>query len=194
MLVTNRSGLGVMELDWRALSRFLPSAGTPKFRELARHTGDNDGDEDNTDNIHRMLVELSDAELLTAVTEMLKGEVGEILQISPDKIDPARSMYDMGLDSLMGVELVVALESRFSTRLPVMALNQNPTIAKLAEQIIQQLKGSDETEAASDETEIVAQTQQLAFQHGVDASAESIVNFAENLQSRDAAANDKIIN
>ena len=60
-----------------------------------------------------MLEELSDTELLATVIEMLKNEVGEILQVSPDKIDPHRSMYDMGLDSLMGVELVVALEVPF---------------------------------------------------------------------------------
>jgi len=36
LLNTNRSGIGVMELDWRALSRFLPSAKTPKFSEIAR--------------------------------------------------------------------------------------------------------------------------------------------------------------
>jgi phthiocerol/phenolphthiocerol synthesis type-I polyketide synthase C len=38
----------------------------------------------------------------------------------------------MGLDSLMGVELVLALEARFGIRLPVMALSQSPTISKLA--------------------------------------------------------------
>jgi hypothetical protein len=96
------------------LSRCLPSAGTPKFNELTRQAGDNDGDEEKADTIQRMLEELSDADLLTTVIEMLKGEVGEILRVSPDKIDPARSMYDMGLDSLMGVELVVALESRLA--------------------------------------------------------------------------------
>ena len=144
MLIADRSGLGVMELDWTALSRFLPSSGSPKFSELARHAGDNNGDEDTADDIQRLLSELSDADLLATLTEMLKREVGEILRVSPDKIDPARSIYDMGLDSLMGVELVVALESRFGTRLPVMALSQSPTILKLAEQIIQQLKGSDE--------------------------------------------------
>ncbi len=40
MLVADRSGLGVLEFDWKALSRFLPSFGSPKFAELARHTGE----------------------------------------------------------------------------------------------------------------------------------------------------------
>jgi NAD(P)-dependent dehydrogenase (short-subunit alcohol dehydrogenase family)/acyl carrier protein len=193
MLVTGRSGFGVMELDWRALSRFLPSAGSPKFSELARHAGDGGKDESNTDDIQYLLEELSDAQLLSTIIDMLKSEVGEILQVSPDKIDPARSMYDMGLDSLMGVELVVVLEARFGARLPVMALSQNPTIAKLAERIIQQLKGTEETDAASDENELLAQAKLLASQHGAEVSAGSIADLAEDLQSRETGSNDKII-
>lgn len=182
MLVADRSSLGVMELDWKALSRFLPSAGSPKFSELARHAEESEGDEEDSDDIQRMLAELPDEELLATLTEMLKSEVGEILRVSPDKIDATRSIYDMGLDSLMGVELVVALESRFGIRLPVMALSQSPTIAKLAERIIQQLKGNDEMEAASDEKAILAQAKQLASQHGAETSVESIANLAESIQ------------
>jgi phthiocerol/phenolphthiocerol synthesis type-I polyketide synthase C len=193
MLLADRSGPGVMELDWKALSRFLPSAGTPKFSELGRHGDDNSRDEDNGDSIIHMLEELSDADLLTTVIELLKGEVGEILQIAPDKINPTLSMYDMGLDSLMGVELVGALESRFGIRLSVMALSQSPTITKLAGQIIQELKVIDETDAVSEEKEILTLAKQLASQHDAEVSDESIVKLADNLQSRDAASNDQII-
>lgn len=193
MLIADRSGLGVMELDWKALSRFLPSASSPKFSELARHAGDSDGDEDNSDDIQRALSELSDADMLAALTDMLKSEVGEILRVSPDKIDPTRSIYDMGLDSLMGVELVVALESRFGIRLPVMALSQSPTIVKLAERIIEQLKSNNEVEAASDEKEILAQATQLASQHGSEMSAESLATLAEDIQSSGNAANNRMI-
>ena len=174
--------------------RFLPSAETPKFNELARHAGDSRSAEDNADSIQRMVEELSEAELLSTVIELLQSEVGEILQIAPDKIDPTRSMYDMGLDSLMGVELVVALETRFGTRLPVMALSQSPTIAKLAEKIIQQLNGDAESDSAADETDILAQAKRLADQHGaVEVTEESMANLAEDLQTGDAASNNRII-
>ncbi len=193
MLVADRSGLGVMELDWKALTRFLPSAGTPKFSELARDAGDSDGAESNTDDIQRLLTELSDADLLATLVEMLKSEVGEILRVSPDKIDPTKSIYDMGLDSLMGVELVGALESRFGVRLPVMALSQSPTIVKLAQRLIHQLKGSDETDTASAGTEMLAQTKQIASQHGAETSAEAIESLVEDIQSRTAIANSRMI-
>lgn len=188
MLTADRSGLGVMELDWKALSRFLPSAASPKFSELALHAGDSDADEEDSGDIQRLLAELSDEELHAALTEMIKSEVGEILRVSPDKIDPNRSIYDMGLDSLMGVELVVALESRFGIQLSVMALSQSPTIAKLSERIGLQLKGSNEQEAAPEESQILAQAKQLVAQHGTEASAESIASLAEDIESLGAAS------
>lgn len=188
MLTTGQSGLGVMELDWKALSRFLPSASSPKFSELARDAMDNDGDEEDSGDIQRVLAELSDAELQVTLTDMIKSEVGEILRVSPDKIDPNRSIYDMGLDSLMGVELVVALEGRFGIQLSVMALSQSPTIAKLAERIGLQLKGSDEQAAAGQDSQVLAQTKQLVAQHGTEVSAESIASLAEDVESRGTAS------
>ena len=182
MLIADCSGLGVMDFDWKALSRFLPTADTPKFSELAGHAGDGSRDEEHGDNIQHLLEEMSESERLTTVIEMLKSELGEILQVSPDKIDSTRSMYDMGLDSLMGVELVVALESRFGTRLPVMALNQSPTITKLAGLIIQNLKRGDEMVGNSDEKEILTQAKQLAAQHAADISAESITKTGKRSQ------------
>ena len=193
MLASNCSGIGVMDFDWRALSRFLPSGGTPKFSELAGHAGDRGNADDRCDTIQQMVEELSDTDLAHKIVAMIMEEVGEILQVSPDKIDPTRSMYDMGLDSLMGVELVVALESRFGTRLPVMALSQSPTVAKLTEFIIAQLKGNEANDDGSDEKEILTQAKLLAVQHATDISDDSITQLAEDLESRDAAANDHII-
>ncbi len=101
--------------------------------------------------------------------------MGEIIRIAPDKIEATQSIYDMGLDSLMGIELIVALESRFGIRLPVMALSENPTIAKLAERLAQQLLDMTNTESTQADT-ILTQTQQLMLQHGVEESKELLAN------------------
>ncbi|MDD2467605.1 MAG: SDR family NAD(P)-dependent oxidoreductase, partial [Desulfobulbus sp.] len=194
LLLADRSGLGVMEIDWRALSRFLPSASSPKFSELARTSGrKGDVDEGDAESLQRMLEELSDEELQQVCIDMLKSEVAEILRMAPDKLDPNRSMYDMGLDSLMGVELVGALESRFGIRLPVLILSQNPTIAKLAEYIIEQLRGGEEKEEAPGEQEILAQVQHVTDQHGSEAAALNIEELAQDLQDSNGGTTSRII-
>ncbi|BBP00751.1 type I polyketide synthase [Sulfuriferula nivalis] len=189
ILIADRSGLGILELDWKALARFLPSANSAKFSEMAQQDQDNNANTDNGADMQRLLAELTDDELQIAIIAMLKQEVGEILRVAPDKIDANRSIYDMGLDSLMGVELVVALESRFGIRLSVMALSTSPTIAKLAERLITQLKGSDKVEASA----VQQQVEQVAAQHGTEMTAESVNNLMRDVQTNSTATNKRMI-
>ena len=193
MLVVDHSGLGVMELDWKALSRFLPSAYSPKFGALVRHAEDSDQNEENVEDIQRLLTELSDTELQFTFIEMLKSELGEILRVNTEKIDPDRSIYDMGLDSLMGVELAVALESRFGIRLPVMALSQSPTIAKLADRILLQLKHGENQDADTTNRTLIVKAQQLAVQHGEEATGESIAELATAVQAQEQGPTRRMI-
>ena len=179
MLVADVSGLGVLELDWRALSRFLPTAGLPKFSDIARRAGDAGDDEGGADDIAHMIATLDDATLHERFTDMLKTEIGEILRVSPDKIEATRSVYDMGLDSLMGVELVVALENRFGIRLPVMALNESPTPAKLAQRLVLLLR-DEHSEAHGDA--VAASVQQVVASHAAEVGSGTVSDFVDEIK------------
>jgi len=200
LLVGGHSGLGVLPIDWRALARFLPTAATPRYAELARDLGGapGEGEAEGSIDIRRLLGELPDSELLTTFSTLLRQEVSEILRVAPDRIDASRSIYEMGLDSLMGVELVVALESRFGVRLPVMTINESPTIDKLAARILAQLRGDTGTdplgagagEAAGpaatpgradpgDSTR--AQIALLASRHAITVTAEDVDRIAQDV-------------
>lgn len=174
---------GVMEIDWRALSRFLPTASSPKFSRLAVHAADSAPDQAQAEDIQRLLAECSSEELTQMFIDILKQEIGEILRLSTDKIDVTRSVYDMGLDSLMGVELVLAIESRFGIRLSVMALSEGPTITKLAEKILAQLQ----TMKAGVKPDVGAETamhvQQLVSQHAADIPTEAVESFVTDINS-----------
>lgn len=173
------SAVGVLDLDWSALNRFLPSAQAPKFREMA-HGSDAGGDEGDSAELQRWLRELPPEELHGALANLLKEEVGEILRIPPEKIDENKSVFDMGMDSLMGVELVTAVDQRFGVNLPVMALSEGPTIAKLTERIIGQLKAGDAAQAQ--ETPAVAQqVAQVLAQHGQEADGDLVQQVADSL-------------
>lgn len=185
MLLADRSGLAALDFEWQALSRVLPSAGSPKFGELAQQCGGGD-DDDQSQDIRRLLAELSDDELLVVIGDMLRSEIGEILRMAPEKIDANRSLFDMGLDSLMGVELAVALDARFGIRLPVLALSQSPTITRLAERLLLQLRqteGGARGGAGAAQEELVAQTELIARQQGVEVSAEEIARFAADFDA-----------
>lgn len=175
----------VMDLDFSALSKFLPTAKSPKFDLLRRNLSDLQQEQQHFDDIPRMLLELDHDALITAFMEMVKNELSQILRIDPDKIDTNKSIYDMGLDSLMGVELVVALEARFGTRLPVMAISENPNIEKLTKRLIDQLRAKDEhgnNDTSHQESELIIKD--VANQHGAEASAEQIKALAESISNQ----------
>jgi phthiocerol/phenolphthiocerol synthesis type-I polyketide synthase C len=125
---------------------------------------------------------LPEEALVSTIIDMLKIEIGEILRLAPDKIDATRSVQEMGLDSLMGVELAVAVESRFGVRLPVMALSDSPNVVKLAGWIIAQLRGDEAAGAASRADDTKAQIERIASQHASDMSAGEVERIATNLR------------
>ncbi|NVN56284.1 SDR family NAD(P)-dependent oxidoreductase [bacterium Scap17] len=159
--------LGVLELDWGALARFLPTAATPRFEEISRRAGEDDNSQAQQDDIAAALAGLSGEALQTAIVEILKGELSKILLIDASAIDVNKSVYDMGFDSLMGVELMTAVEARLGISIPVMMISEAATLWRLAERLMHKMGNADGEEAESNsEDQAMAQ---LVKQHGGDA-------------------------
>ena len=89
----------------------------------------------------------------------------------------------MGLDSLMGVELAVAIESRFGIKLPAMVINENPNLRKLADYFIGQLRTSVKDAPLDMITEGVARMQQALGQDAKTLNIEKAVEVIHTLKS-----------
>jgi acyl transferase domain-containing protein/NADPH:quinone reductase-like Zn-dependent oxidoreductase/NAD(P)-dependent dehydrogenase (short-subunit alcohol dehydrogenase family)/acyl carrier protein len=187
LLLQRRSGLGVLELDWKALSRFLPAAGSPKFTELARLHGGEQDEESDAGDIQRLLTEMNDPELIELFSEMLKQEISEILRLPTSKLDTSRPLQELGLDSLMSVELVVAVEERFGIRLPVMELSEASSIGKITIRILELLRGNQDGEAQPDAASDLHSLASDTFsRHGVDISLDDIAQLSDGLGAQDS--------
>jgi len=162
MLLAPGPSLGVLELEWGALARFLPTAEAPRFNEIAR-ASDDDGSADADDDISALLADLSPEELHSTVTDLLRAELASILLIDEEKLDIHRSVYDMGFDSLMGVELMTAIENRLGVQVSVMVLSEASTLDKLAGVLIQKMHQHDDVEDAPQDA-----IASLAAQHGTE--------------------------
>lgn len=193
LLLANQSGLGVLDLDWKTLSRSLPSANSPKFMKLSQLAGSSSEQQEQKPDIRQLLAELSETEILSTFMDLLKHEVGTVLRIDPTKIDPNRLLSDMGLDSLMGVELAVALESLFGIKVPVMVLTDSPTIAKLAQHLLTQLSSSRDIAENSTHQETVASVQQAVSQHGAEVTEEIIEQIVHDVYATPATDEKRMI-
>jgi phthiocerol/phenolphthiocerol synthesis type-I polyketide synthase C len=88
------------------------------------------------------------------------------------------------MDSLMGVELLTAVEARFGVNLPVMSLSEQPSIEKLVERIVRALK--DPTGAAEPETR-TEQIERVAAQYAAELDSREVGELVQAID--DAQAN-----
>ncbi len=125
-----------------------------------------------------MLIEgKSPAEVNALVTQWVTQEVAQILAVSAERIDPARSLHDLGLDSLMGVELALGLEKRFGIQVPAMMLNEGPTVERVTARIIERLVATENH--GEEQSDLAATAVSMAAQHGESVSREILEVVAE---------------
>ena len=165
MLLTNTNALVVADLDWGVVRRFLPGAQAPRFTELSRGVEEDAAATDADLCATLQTLPLGEAQAL--LTELVRREVGQILRLAVEKIPPDQNLGQLGLDSLMGVELALALEERLGIKLPAFLLSEGPTPGKLAQRLLQTLRKKDTTETALAEQTPDAEFQRLAAAHGV---------------------------
>lgn len=134
---------------------------SPAFRGLGlvRHDEGGDGSSDLTS----LIAGKSKAEALVVITQAMRREVAHILRMAEAQVDVARPLSELGLDSLMALELHMGIERLSGAQIPMVGIN-NRRLSDIA--------GLIYTEIADDE-EDGAQTPVL------DASAAQIMQLVE---------------
>ncbi|MBD3814441.1 MAG: SDR family NAD(P)-dependent oxidoreductase, partial [Betaproteobacteria bacterium] len=180
-LLPQGSSLAVANFDWNTLARLLPSATRSRFSVLNRSLKGTGLSEDEAD-FQTLIAGKSPEEVAVVVQQLVVQEVAQILAIGADRIDPSRSLHDLGLDSLMAVELALGLEQRFGIQLPVMMLNESPTAEKVTQRIVERLLGGTE-EGDSTPNSVVAVVQGIAKQHGEALTAEELQQITQDARA-----------
>lgn len=183
-LVAPQPNLAIGDFQWSALARLLPSAPSARFTSLRRHDDETVGGAENLDDFRAAIEGKSPAEVEALVAQLVTHEVAQILAISPERIEPARSLHDLGLDSLMGVELALGLEKRFGIQIPAMMLNEGPTIERVTARIKERLASTDGT---NEETSDLATTvSNIVAQHGETVSREVLDAVVADIEEEQA--------
>jgi acyl carrier protein len=98
--------------------------------------------DDGQTSVRQMLLN-TDAE---ARYNLLKGflaeQVGRIMGYAGDRIDVSESVTNLGMDSLMAVELKNRIEKNVGVVIPMVQLLQGPSIAELAGSVLAHLADS----------------------------------------------------
>jgi len=116
------------ETNWNEARRFLPLLASPLFSEIRSNGSVSSSDELLNDQLASLDPEAALALLQTIVAE----EAAAILRLPASGIDALRPLSEMGMDSLMAVELRLALENRLRVDLPLVSLAEGTSVSSIA--------------------------------------------------------------
>lgn len=186
MVLAGRPGLVVADIKWARLASALPSLKGGKFRRLTHGAEENFAADADFAALAASLPPAELAELL--VVEVAKA-IGQILHMAPERLNTDVSVFELGMDSLMGLELRMAIEARFGIGISAMTLSQDISIRRVAAMIQNQLTGADVPEPAAAPS-AQSEQQHILSRHAEDVPSELIV---ETLAALDETARPRLI-
>jgi acyl carrier protein len=137
MLTLPDSVVAAAAITWDAASRMLPGLGTPRFEEImtaTRAAGPESGIE-----LREQLQAQSPEVARQQVLVMLSELVGELLRLPATRVHSRTRLTEIGMDSLMGVELRLAVEERFGLNMPLVGISDEMTLGGMADMIMKML-------------------------------------------------------
>jgi phthiocerol/phenolphthiocerol synthesis type-I polyketide synthase C len=140
-MLAGASEVAIAELSWQKLTKLPRIAAAPKYSSVRDQFG-GVSDDDTADASQQLdlLAAMPEAEAEQIVVQMITTQVAEVMRISAAKLDANKSLNDLGMDSLMVVELNMLFEQKFGLAIPTLELMDMATITKLSRRITGQIR------------------------------------------------------
>jgi acyl carrier protein len=137
LLTTDTAQLVVLPLEWGRLPPRLRQM--PLLADLAVRSAATEPDPSPTEAPIRERLEAAEpGQRQPLLIEYLQREAARSLQLPPGRVDPGEPIARLGLDSLMALELRNRLEASLGIALAPARLLQSPTLASLAQELLEQ--------------------------------------------------------
>ncbi|MBF5010960.1 type I polyketide synthase [Burkholderia pseudomultivorans] len=175
-LVAGAAGEAVVRLDWHAVARGMPAAKARRYALLQSQAKGGDV-RDGGAQLRDEVLALPRDEAVALAARTLQAQIARILHMTPDRIALDKSVLDMGMDSLMGMELGLAVEEAFEVKLSVMAIAEGASVTTLAARIVDSIGASVDTDAGS-AADVASQdaVAALAAKHAIDGDARAVLD------------------
>ena len=130
-----RRAIAVGSLDWSAARR-LPALGSPTFAALTREGGAADPAERQSLDLRALIGTEPPETVRKRVAEVIIEEIATVLRVPKQDVSPTKRLGELGLDSLMAIELASALQERLGLDDPPSGSVATMTTFGLADQLI----------------------------------------------------------
>ncbi|MEJ8476129.1 SDR family NAD(P)-dependent oxidoreductase [Roseibium algae] len=161
------AAVGYARIDWQSARKDLALLDTPLIDLLGLGDGDDSGTGEGAVDLHALLEGMEKVAAAQVVSKLLAGEIGKILRIAPDEIDAHKPLSEIGMDSLMALELRMSAERQLGIDIPLMSLANGATLIDLSTRVANRILGEGSDDTASTDS------RQLASQHMTDEQSET---------------------
>ncbi|MCB1235640.1 MAG: amino acid adenylation domain-containing protein [Verrucomicrobiae bacterium] len=135
-LPTAATQIGAARVDWQALARFSPSVGgSNMFLPVVPRSGDGSGG----DSMAARILEAPADKRMAMVEDLIAAQVGAVLGTEASRIDKDTPLTNLGLDSLMAIELVNRIEEKLGMSMPMGSVLNGPNIRDLSIPVLEKL-------------------------------------------------------
>ncbi len=132
---TDAVQLGTARCDWGALARFSPSvSGSNMFLPVVPRTNSGGGD-----SMAARILEAPAEKRLGMVEDLIAAQVGAVLGTDASRLDKDTPLTNLGLDSLMAIELVNRIEEKLGMSMPMGSVLNGPNIRDLSIPVLEKL-------------------------------------------------------
>lgn len=143
--------VSVARIDLQRLQQMLPGAKSPRFAPIMPNDASAMLQADET--LADLLKDMPKMEQRGFILERMVETTARILGTNASQVNPQQSLGDLGLDSLMAVELAGALERDVGQSIPVMQLLGADSLTAFADQIAKILGIDDDGSETQDKTQ-----------------------------------------
>ncbi len=127
-------------VNWKQYREFQPAgSGTPLLSELAHEDVAVAGREERTSERRDALLTADPEERLHLLQTYLSEQVGRSLGLDPAKLDPQQPLSDLGVDSLMAVELKNRIAVDLKVNVPIVKFLQGFSVDQVVKQVLHEL-------------------------------------------------------
>ncbi|MFP4362155.1 MAG: SDR family NAD(P)-dependent oxidoreductase, partial [Alphaproteobacteria bacterium] len=133
----------VAHLEWGRVRALPGLQRTRRFDELLGAAEDGGGPLGDGGSLEEQLAEATPAEAQALVAAALGGVVAGVLGLPADRVEVDTPLMDLGMDSLMGVELAMAFRDKTGFELPVSGIGEGTTVGGLARAVVARVHGGE---------------------------------------------------
>ena len=147
--------VGILDVDWSRWSKSTAAVRlVPRFRELClSSSAEQPAAVGASTSTRRIVLAADPMDRHDVLLERLRERVARVLGTSSDHLDVNRSVIDLGVDSLMAVDLMNWVESDLQVQLPIVELMRSPSLVGLTETLLPYLLDNAEPEAEASAAE-----------------------------------------